>query len=318
MVPITQKGSPTGRAAVSAGIYMVLCGIYIILSGQWAAEASETAAQLQRIETLKGIGFILVTGLLFFVISLIRWKRIASQQKKINEQDRILRLTERREVAALCSAIIAHDLNNLLMGLTGLVEDLKASAISKSCGMETIRELENCTANLSLLARRVTSASREVIPETSSSVNLSSSISRLICLVGRHPDLRTCRFIAGTLVDKALMLNEILFEEAVLNLLINAGQSAGPGGRVEIRARETDRSVLVEVHDDGPGVPEEIVGSIFSVCFTTRHGGTGLGLLAVKAFADSCGGSVDVGASPMGGALFTLEIPTDEKTGGQQ
>ncbi len=70
---------------------------------------------------------------------------------------------------------------------------------------------------------------------------------------------------------------------------------------------------MLAVHDDGPGVPADQVDSIFDPCFTTKPDGTGIGLVAVRAFAASCGGAVSVGQSPLGGALFQIRIPTATK-----
>ena len=106
-----------------------------------------------------------------------------------------------------------------------------------------------------------------------------------------------------------LALNRTLFEGATLNLLINAAQAAGPTGQVEVRLTAEDNAALLAVADSGPGVPDDLVKDIFEPCFTTKPDGTGIGLLAVTAFAASCGADVSVGRSHLGGALFQLRIP---------
>jgi signal transduction histidine kinase len=71
-------------------------------------------------------------------------------------------------------------------------------------------------------------------------------------------------------------------------------------------------SLELLVEDDGPGIPEDIRGELFKPFFTTRKYGTGLGLAIVKRTVEEHGGSVRVGNSSMGGALFALRLPLRE------
>src|SRR6185369_4267846 len=93
-------------------------------------------------------------------------------------------------------------------------------------------------------------------------------------------------------------------EDAVLNLIINAIEAVDDGGAVKIQvARSNDRSededeAIVEVSDNGRGISEEDLGRIFNPFFTTRTGGTGLGLPAVRRIARAHGGRVEVTSSP--------------------
>jgi len=102
----------------------------------------------------------------------------------------------------------------------------------------------------------------------------------------------------------------------VLNLLDNAAQHTPPRARVELSLRAGDGDAVIEVADDGPGIPAGMREQIFSRFVrgtgpsdTTPGTGTGLGLAIVSAVADSHGGSVEVGDSPSGGALFRARIP---------
>jgi len=102
----------------------------------------------------------------------------------------------------------------------------------------------------------------------------------------------------------------------VLNLLDNAAHHTPPRARVELSLREDDGDAVVEVADDGPGIPAEMRGQIFDrfvrgvgPADVTPGTGTGLGLAIVSAVAASHGGSVEVADSPSGGALFRARIP---------
>ena len=102
----------------------------------------------------------------------------------------------------------------------------------------------------------------------------------------------------------------------VLNLLDNAARHTPPGSRIELRLRAEGASAVVEVADDGPGVPAELREQIFErfvrgdgPADTAIGGGSGLGLAIVSAVARSHGGSAEAGESDHGGALFRVRLP---------
>jgi two-component system OmpR family sensor kinase len=106
----------------------------------------------------------------------------------------------------------------------------------------------------------------------------------------------------------------------VLNLLDNAIRHTPPGSCVELTLCEAGDHAVVEVGDDGPGIPAEMRGNIFDRFVrgsgpsdTARGTGTGLGLAIVSAVAQSHGGSVEAAESRTGGALFIARIPLADR-----
>jgi two-component system, OmpR family, sensor kinase len=105
----------------------------------------------------------------------------------------------------------------------------------------------------------------------------------------------------------------------VLNLLDNAARHTPPHARIELSLRAEGGEAIVEVADDGPGIPAGMRAHIFDR-FVRGEGpadsaggtGTGLGLAIVSAVAESHGGSVEATESPSGGALFRARIPMAE------
>ena len=76
-------------------------------------------------------------------------------------------------------------------------------------------------------------------------------------------------------------------------------------------------SVVVDVHDNGPGIPSDVAEKIFSPFFTTKPRGSGLGLAIVRKIVDAHDGRIDVSAGPDGGTRFRVTLPVarniDEK-----
>jgi signal transduction histidine kinase len=106
----------------------------------------------------------------------------------------------------------------------------------------------------------------------------------------------------------------------VLNLLDNAIRHTPDGATIELRLGEAAGQAVVEVGDDGPGIPVAMREQIFDRFVrgegpsdTAAGTGTGLGLAIVSAVAKSHGGSVEAGESVGGGALFRARIPMAEQ-----
>jgi CheY-like chemotaxis protein len=101
----------------------------------------------------------------------------------------------------------------------------------------------------------------------------------------------------------------------LMNLVGNARQAIeqqGQGGTIRLRTeRIGERRVLLEVADNGPGIPQAILARIFDPFFTTKPPGvgTGLGLAIVLSVVREHGGQVHVSSPPQGGAVFRIELP---------
>ncbi len=98
---------------------------------------------------------------------------------------------------------------------------------------------------------------------------------------------------------------------AVLNLVTNGLQAAGPSARVHVETRLAGQMAEIRVTDNGPGVPPGLRQRIFEPFFTSRTDGTGLGLAVVKSVAEAHGGEIRVeGPDQTGtGACFVLRLP---------
>jgi signal transduction histidine kinase len=103
-----------------------------------------------------------------------------------------------------------------------------------------------------------------------------------------------------------------------LNLLDNSVRHTPTGTAIDIAVERRDGQAVLEVTDDGPGIPADLREQVFSR-FVRGNGpadvvgmpGTGLGLAIVKAVAESHGGTVEAGDSAAGGARFTVQIPLE-------
>jgi len=112
----------------------------------------------------------------------------------------------------------------------------------------------------------------------------------------------------------AIAGNAARLTQVFLNLVVNAAQAfdrdAPDRNHVWISAREEGAKVVIDIADDGPGIPDAIVRRIFEPFFTTKPGGTGLGLAISRSIVEDGGGSIEVLERSGGGTIMRIALPT--------
>lgn len=136
---------------------------------------------------------------------------------------------------------------------------------------------------------------------------------RLQALVDFHaPTLRergvSLRFYAGAGVA-AVPADWDHLQAAVLNLVRNAGEATPGGGEVLVATAREGDEVVVRVTDTGGGIPEELHEKVLDPYFSTKQGGTGLGLPTVKRVVEEHGGRLTFASEPGKGTQFALRLP---------
>jgi len=100
-----------------------------------------------------------------------------------------------------------------------------------------------------------------------------------------------------------------LLKQAVLNVIQNGAQSMPDGGKLQVSLEEDRGNALLRIRDEGAGIPEEIREKIFDLYFTTKAGGSGIGLAMTYRILQLHNGSVEVQSGEESGAEFVLRIP---------
>ncbi len=108
----------------------------------------------------------------------------------------------------------------------------------------------------------------------------------------------------GTVIADPLYL-----KHALLNVLLNAIQATPAGGHVTVQIGGEDDRAVVEVRDDGEGIPAHVLPRVFDVFVTTREGGTGLGLPIARRILQEHGGEVTIESRPGEGTTVRLALP---------
>jgi two-component system, NtrC family, sensor histidine kinase HydH len=107
----------------------------------------------------------------------------------------------------------------------------------------------------------------------------------------------------------ATPLDRDLFKQAILNLVLNAEHAMPSGGELILTTRHEEPWVVLDVIDTGQGMPEPVCARIFDPFFSTRSGGSGLGLPTTRKIIEAHGGTIRVQSEPGKGSQFTVQLP---------
>jgi signal transduction histidine kinase len=109
-------------------------------------------------------------------------------------------------------------------------------------------------------------------------------------------------------------LDRDLFKQALLNLLLNAQQAMPDGGLLTFQAQREPDGVTLSLIDTGKGMPPEVLAKVFRPFYSTRTGGTGLGLPTTRKIILAHRGTIDVESEVGHGTKFTIRLPFSQTT----
>jgi CheY-like chemotaxis protein len=222
------------------------------------------------------------------------------------------------------AAGVAHEINNplayVILNLDWIARKLPEAAqdaSSMEALVEMLREARGGVDRVATIVRELRSFSRSD-GETRRAVDLAAVVQSAIKLAG-HEIRHRARVSTTFEPVRVVWANEARIEQVTLNLLLNAAQAMSEAHaqdneiNVTVRSDAEGRAVL-EVADNGEGIPADVLPRIFDPFFTTKSPGvgTGLGLSICHGIVASLGGQVTVHSQPGLGTTFRVVLPTIE------
>jgi signal transduction histidine kinase len=222
---------------------------------------------------------------------------------------------ERMQQLGLVASGVVHDFNNMLTVMVGNLEVLSDSAKIGTPERSAVDLAVTATMHSSNLVRHFLTYSRQRA-QGAAVVDLNDVVREAIPLlanaVGRHVTLKTALSSEAAVA----VLDRVMFENALMNLALNAGDAMPNGGaltlstKVERDAAGTPNGIVVAVADTGQGMTQDVVDRVFEPFFTTKEGkGTGMGMPSVQHFVRGAQGSIAVKSAPGAGTTVTMRFP---------
>jgi PAS domain S-box-containing protein len=237
---------------------------------------------------------------------LLDLRRAAQRQKE--DQELMLRM-ERLSVMGETSAIVAHELRNPLVAIGGFARTLGRSLASNDPNR---RYAEIITEEVGRLERIIHDLLDFIRPQKllRKSVRADELVAET---VRRYQDKMSEHGVTLTLTLQVphlkIHVNPGEIQQVLQNLVLNALQAMAGGGELEVRTDVLEGGYRVEVRDEGPGLPNDILDRLFMPFFSTKATGSGLGLTICAQIIKAHGGEIHAGNRPAGGAVFSFILP---------
>jgi signal transduction histidine kinase len=205
---------------------------------------------------------------------------------------------------------VAHEVKNPLNAMVLQVEILKSRLGERSAKVKP--HLETLSAEIRRLDRVVKTFLdfNRPVELHPSETDIATLIRDVLSLA--EPQARQSKVRLVFMPDGALPLVRVdrdLMKQALLNLVINGCQAMPSGGELRVRPRTLPHSVELEIADQGVGIPPESRARIFSLYYSTKPGGTGMGLAMAYRIVQLHNGSIDFSSEIDRGTTFRVTLP---------
>ena len=239
-----------------------------------------------------------------------RMEAAAHEEARVRDLERQLFHAERLTTVGQLAAGIAHEINNPLEGMANYLA-LAQEALARGDGAAAAQRLRGVQQGLEQAAGTVRQVLTQAEPGQAARapVDVNRILADTVEFIRSRREFAAIRF-GLDLAEGALptLGNPIMLGQVASNLLLNACEAQPAGGAVDVTSRRDGRSVVVDVADRGPGVPESDRFRIFEPFFSTKQS-SGLGLSVCHAIARQHDGDLRVLPREGGGAVFRMTLP---------
>ena len=267
----------------------------------------------------------------------VRWLRITNRPLFDEQEGRVVRVLgaaqditgrklaeqhalqlDRLAAVGRLAATMAHEINNPLQAIRTNLDLAMDFPLEEEERQARLRLVQHEVERLIKISSRAMSLVRP--PQVQQEpVSLATVVRQAVSLIERQ--------LAQSGVELTLdfpaalppvYTSSDLLLQVMLNLMLNAVEAMEGGGTLHIAARHVDRHVSLTFVDSGPGFTPAALHRLFEPFYTTKQGGTGLGLSLCHAIIQQHGGTISAGNAPGGGAIVTITLPLGQSAGNEE
>ncbi len=267
-----------------------------------------------EIYRVRGTGIVIgFAGLFLFVgFSAASLRRISRLESEAKERESRLIQSEKLAAIGRVTAGVAHELNNPLTAVSGFCELLLKTSADDN--VKTMAEKINKSADrMANIVRDLLAFSKSPTLKRTQ-VNIKEMVDETLDLVSEVLHVSKITVSKDITEEIAMPLDKEQMERVLLNLIsnaIHAIRDSGKGDKIILKAYKENNRLIIEVSDNGPGIPQQIIDRIFEPFFTTKGfgKGTGLGLSICYNIIKAHGGDIRVKSIEAEGTTFVIELP---------
>jgi signal transduction histidine kinase len=227
---------------------------------------------------------------------------IAQAQREISQRERLSSLGR-------LSTVIAHEVRNPLMIIKAALHTLRQSNVSTAAVREAAADIDGEVVRLNRIVNDVLDFARpirfELAPADINALCRESAAAAQVS-PGVKVDVQLDQTVPAIRTDAERL------RIAFVNLIVNARDAMrSDDARVSVSTRFTGGGVAIVIADRGAGIERSDLPRIFDPYFTTKRGGTGLGLPIAKNIVEGLGGAITVSSTPGKGTAIRVELPLD-------
>lgn len=300
--------------AALAGYFLVVAGQFwgfIPYSNSWASEIYRSPLAAFLITMVTGAYLLLAGRITKLIVTNLRLKLETGAAEKEALLQKFSELNATAQIGVLAHRI-AHDLRGPISSVSGYIqiEQLKPKTPEE---LETLADLSSVVQNMEESLRGITRFGRTGAGSREK-ILLADFMDSLLAIIAYSPQASGVQFtrLFPERNHAAVAASRADLQQAYFNIIKNSVEAVrdNPGSKVvEIAIKTEGNEALVSVSDNGPGIPPEILGGLFSRSITTKKEGTGVGLIITKALLEQNSGGIELFNRGGGGFSVLTRLP---------
>jgi len=240
-------------------------------------------------------------------------KRINQSVKQLENANKQIYQAEKLASIGRLASGVAHQVNNPLNGIKSCLYAIKTDLDNKDLLVQYLDLINEGIENIENVVNKLLGFARQQ-PTSENIININYAIEKVTGLFDYRLKAKNINVNLNLMSNlPKVKIDYHLFQEVVMNLLLNAADAIESDGNIDIHTYVLDNNVCMEISDTGCGIEKENFKKIFEPFYTTKDlgTGTGLGLSVCLSIIESHGGKITVNSTINKGTTFIVFLPIE-------